>query len=487
MFGNYVFEKSSAQYENKILLIDDESLEVTTNYSTDFLTHGFEVVRYKDDLSFRLEYEDKVKDTDGKIVVIAKSDSYVPYDMWRRLRGYRVSLSKLFPKLNSDALKGKSKVDLDLICTAYADVFDDLRQYQQTALFLRTKVYSKENIRIYLLYQWKRLQEKVTQAVIYKDWFAIAEEKALIDVMSSKYGVSIDTSVINERFRDYVLQYFGKISQNLDANSPVLVSKAMEYINDRSDRFVLIVMDGMSEFDWNIIAESFDGVNYEKASVMAMIPTTTSVSRQCLLAGKYPIQLVNPWTQSKEKQEFVDCAKEFGFNENQIGYERGYDALFGSFVRCGVVIINDVDDLVHAQQQGRVGMYNDIAFLAKQGKLVELTKRLLDSGYDVYITADHGNTTCVGMGKHMGAGVEMETKSRRMMVLKDFADKAKIIEKYGMIDYPKYYLMKEFDYLICDVGTSLDSKGQEVLSHGGITIDEVVVPFIKIKSEDYNG
>ena len=80
MFGNYVYEKSSAQYEDKILLIDDECLEETTNYSADFLTHGFEVVRYKDDLSFRLEYEEKVKDGEDKIVVIAKSDSYVPYD-----------------------------------------------------------------------------------------------------------------------------------------------------------------------------------------------------------------------------------------------------------------------------------------------------------------------------------------------------------------------------------------------------------------------
>ena len=252
-------------------------------------------------------------------------------------------------------------------------MFDDLRQRQQTDLFLRTKVYSKENVRIYLLYRWEKLKGKVTQAASYQDWFVVAEEKALIDVMASRYEISIDTSVVNERFRDYVLQQYGKISQNLDANSPVLVSKVMEYINDRSNKYVLIVMDGMSEFDWNIIAESFNGIHYEKTSVMAMIPTTTSVSRQCLLSNKYPSQLVNPWTLSKEKQEFVDCALEFGFSDNQIGYERGYEASFGSFVRCGAIIINDVDDLVHAQQQGRVGMYNDIAVLSKQGKLVELT------------------------------------------------------------------------------------------------------------------
>ena len=44
------------------------------------------------------------------------------------------------------------------------------------------------------------------------------------------------------------------------------------------------------------------------------------------------------------------------------------------------------------------------------------------------------------------------------------------------------YLNKVFDYLICDVGDSFDAKGEEVMTHGGISIDEVIVPFIKIKA-----
>ena len=57
----------------------------------------------------------------------------------------------------------------------------------------------------------------------------------------------------------------------------------------------------------------------------------------------------------------------------------------------------------------------------------------------------------------------------------------------GLIEYPKYYLDKQFDYLICGIGGSFDAKGEEVMNHGGITIDEVIVPFIKIKAVDNNG
>ena len=87
----------------------------------------------------------------------------------------------------------------------------------------------------------------------------------------------------------------------------------------------------------------------------------------------------------------------------------------------------------------------------------------------------------------MGTGVEMETKSRKFLVLRDFADKDKLMEKYSFVEFPKYYLSKEYDYLICDIGESLDAKGEDVMTHGGLSIEEVVVPFITIKAVENNG
>jgi hypothetical protein len=487
MFGDYVFEKSSAQYTDKILLLDDENLNSRANYISAFSAHGFEIVRYTDDLTFRIEYEEKMKTSGGKLAVVAHTEQYIPYDVRRRLSAYVVSLEKLFPKLHPVTLKDMDKAGLDLLCAVYPTNFDDLRQKQDTEMFLRLKVYASANVKAYLKKAAGDLVQKATSATRYAEWFAIAEDKAQIDVMAAQYDVDIDTQEINRLFQQYVLTSFGKLSQNIDKTSPVLVSKAMDYMHGKSDKFIVIVMDGMSESDWRIISNSFAGLQYEKASMFAMIPSTTSVSRQCLLSGKYPSQLLEPWKQSKEKTEFVNCAKDLGYSDSQIGYERGYDAQFGSFVRCGAVIINDVDDMVHAQTQGRLGMFNDITVLANQKKLLEMTQRFLAAGYDVYITADHGNTNCTGLGKLMGTGVEVETKSRRMIALKDFADKDSLIEKFGLVEYPKYYLPKEYDYLICDVGDSFDAKGDDVMTHGGITLDEVVVPFIKIKAVQKNG
>jgi len=72
-------------------------------------------------------------------------------------------------------------------------------------------------------------------------------------------------------------------------------------------------------------------------------------------------------------------------------------------------------------------------------------------------------------------------------ITEKFADKEKMKEQYDMIEYPKYFLDKQYDYLICNIGKSFDAKGDKVMTHGGITVDEVIVPFIKIKAVDNNG
>jgi len=96
----------------------------------------------------------------------------------------------------------------------------------------------------------------------------------------------------------------------------------------------------------------------------------------------------------------------------------------------------------------------------------------------VYITADHGNTPCVGVGGFR-SGVETETKSKRMVVLKDFAQETELLRENTFL-FPGYSLDKSYRYYICKRGVSFDNKGDEVMTHGGMSIDEVIVPFIKI-------
>lgn len=487
MFSDYLYKKTEAEYANKILLVFNKDLDDKDDYLRAFIEHGFEIIEYNNDLDFRIHYGNEFKDESTRMVIIATDGVYIPYDILSNVKCCEISYHRLFPKLNSEVLLMKDNVDLDLLSIAYEKNYDDLSNHKATEHFISDNVSSKENIEFYVNRIMNDTLKKAGKDTTYQEWLEIATCKAKADVLAAENRIEANTSSVNDAFSEFVLGKYGSLSGNMSTDTPLLVSRAMEYMSDHSDKFMIIVMDGMSEFDWNIISRSFYGMRYDHKSIYAMIPTTTSISRQCLLSNKYPSQLQTPWKQSNEKKEFVECAKRLGYKDNQIEYGRGYDIEPGPFVKCGAVIINDIDDMVHAQQLGRLGMYDDISLLSKQGKLAKLVHRLLRKGYDVYISADHGNTHCTGIGRPQGFGVEVETRSHRMMVLKEFADSENYREKYGLIEYPKYYLPKEYEYLVCNTGTSLDINGADVMSHGGITIDEVVVPFIELKAEENNG
>ena len=487
MFANMLYEKTSAKYEQRILIWDEENFIHKSAYDAVFSEQGFHVIRYQNDLEFRINHENEFKTSTDKYLIMARTGQYVPYDIRSRCREYTANYGSLFPKLNEAALREQQTLDLNLLALAYKNNFTDRRQHGSTVEFINDIVYGRDNVSRYIREKLDVYRQLVTKASSYKDWMFIAEQRAKLTLLAVKYSLDCDLKNADASFLNYILSGFGKLSSVIDKDTPVLVSKAMEFMHDHSSKFAIIVMDGMSEFDWQVLAQSFSNIEYEKTSAFAMIPTITSVSRQCLLSNKYPLQLMSPWSQNKEKKEFIECAKQLGFADNQIAYERGYDVEFSSSVKCAAVIINDIDDMVHGQLQGRKGMYSDISLLTESGKLSRLTKRLLKKGFDVYITADHGNTPCVGIGKLMKTGLEMETKSHRMLVLKDFADKDKIRDQYGMIEYPKYFLDKQYEYLICNIGDSFDAKGSKVMTHGGITLDEVIVPFIKVKAVENNG
>lgn len=487
MLQQYIYQETSAEYYKKILLIDDDDLFLKAQLKDVYCSNEFEVIEYINDIDFRIKYENKIKNGDGKYVVIAKSDVYIPYDFLSLFNVADISLKNVFSKLNNSVIRDLSIYELDMLSMVYRSNFDVYSKVDETQRYLDEKVFEVNNIKRYVTYLLEDLITRCQNCNSYTSWFRIAETKAAIDRISIKYNVIADTSKVNTCFQSWVLNNYGTLSSEISKDGPVLVSKAMEYMADQSEKFVIIVMDGMSEFDWNIISQSFKDITFEKTSAFAMIPTITSISRQCLLSNKYPVQLEKPWSQSKEKNEFISCAQELGFQNLQIDYQRGYDVAFSSFIKCGAVIINDVDDIMHGQQQGRNGMLNDMELLSNQSKLSDLVRKLIHQGFDVYVSTDHGNTECIGTGYLRGLGVETETKSRRMVVLKDFADKESIKEKRNLIEFPKYFLMKDYDYLICSAGESFDSNGEKVITHGGITIDEVIVPFIKIKAVNNNG
>lgn len=472
----------SIQYEKRLLIFDTEGFRKAFDYNKMLTDSSYNVIYYNDIEAFRLRFEKEIKALDNSWAVIVTDDSYVPYDVRKVFYEVQLSMSTVFPKLDEAVLK-EHVADLDIIGFTYGEVFADKRSMRDTERFISDMVLSAANVKKYLAFSKLVLTERLSSSgkpISYSEWIDIAQIKAAAEVYAARARLTVDWSFINDAFAAFTMSDYSKLSGQTNSAAPTILPKAFDYI--AKGKAALIVMDGMSLFDFNILARFFGGIEYEQQCSYALIPTTTNISRQCLMTGKYPLQLEDPFTLSKEEKGFYESAAEHGYSKQQTLYTRGYDIQPSPFTKLLAVIINDVDDIIHGQQQGRPGMYNDITLLAKTGKLQALIHSLHNSGFSVYLTADHGNTPCRGIGT-MRTGVEVETKAKRMLILKDFADITREVFE-NTVEYPGYYLDKNYKYLICKTGVSFDSKNSNVMTHGGITLDEVIVPFIKIKAVD---
>lgn len=470
----------SIEYESRLLIHDTHYFSKVFDYYQMLDESGYEVIEYEDVEAFRYKYETELRNTKKKAAVISHNHIYIPYDIKRAFYEVELSFGTLFPKLNSSILS-KHLDDIELIDYAYDTLFNELKTEAQTKCFIERDAMSKSKISSFISIQDKSLLCDAMKASSYTDWISIAKRNAKLGVYAASIGIDRSPLQIDNEFERFISDGYQKLSGIVAKDAPAILPKAIDLI--AGGKVALIVADGMSLFDFEIMSRYFTDFEYDYKCSFALIPTTTSISRQSLLSGKYPQQLSNPFSLAKEESGFYAAAIDHEYTKQQTFYARGYDALPGPLVHFAAIIVNDIDDIVHGQTQGRQGMFNDVTLLAQTGKMQRLITALLENGFSVYLTADHGNTHCIGDGAIKHTGVETETKSKRMIILKDFAETTDDLKKRTLV-YPGYYMNKSYQYLICKGNSSFDNKGDDVMTHGGISIEEVIVPFIKIRSKN---
>jgi hypothetical protein len=441
---------------------------------------GFTIFEYHDAISFRIVFEEKIREDAGRIAVICKSDVYVPFDIRKEFFEVEISLSELFPKFNADVIATYPK-DLDIISFGYSEYYGpSLNSKKATSEYISDVIFGKDVVRKYIDAKLEEVRRLCDASVTYRDWIDIAKRKAVIDYYSTLVVFEPETAFIDECFESFVMNRYGGLSSEISSSAPPMLPKVLQAITADRGKVALIVMDGMALFDYEVMSRYWAGIEHDCTASFALIPTVTAISRQSLLSGKFPRELADSFSLNHEKQEFLEAGIRLGYEKNQMEYLRNEDVEISATAKLVCIIVNEIDDTVHEQRNGRIGMLRDERYYAENGELQSLIRRLVHSGFNVYITSDHGNTSCIGVGK-IRVGIETETKSRRMIVLKDFADAGSKIDEY-MLEYPGYFLNKGYKYFVCKGGISFDDNDKNVMTHGGISIDEVIVPFIKIKA-----
>ena len=346
------------------------------------------------------------------------------------------------------------------------------------------------------------LKDKLQFTKGYKDWLQIArlygEIKNIILSLQLDESDSIASDVqalereTNTRFEQWMEHNYNGLKNLPYLPEPIMLHQVPHYLAALNHaRVALLVLDGMSHVQWAQLRSYLTEKNFifDEHSIFAWVPTVTSISRQALFTGEIPIYFPNTLaTTSKEGSAWKLFWENHGVSKNYTGYEKSLgqgdyatvEGLIKPSIKVLGLVVDTIDELVHSAIQGQQGIYAELKLWLNKRYLERLLTALLDSGFDVYITSDHGNQENTGVGR-ISEGVLAETRGERVRIYRDRYLRDKAAGTYSSIAWSGDGLPGDVFVLLAKSGEAFISEGDFVVSHGGISLEEVIVPFVYVR------
>ena len=321
-------------------------------------------------------------------------------------------------------------------------------------------------------------------AVVYRDDVTLPEQ--------AFEGLRSD---IDSRFRRWLEAHYASLP-NLPPVTPAMVHHIPRYLAREMEeypqtRLALIVVDGLALDQWvgmrQLLSEQDPSILIRESASFAWIPTLTSVSRQAIFAGKAPRSFgASLDVTAKEPVLWRQFWESVGLARSAIAYKKGLGAgdvaeileeeLCPGRTKVLGLVVDKVDKIMHGIQLGSAGMHNQIQQWAQSGFLSSLIDRLLDSGYQAWLTSDHGNIECRGQGR-IAEGVLAESRGERVRIYSTPelmpADKGET--------WPPIGLPEDYYPLLAKERSAFITSGSVTVAHGGASLEEVIVPFVKFE------
>jgi hypothetical protein len=257
----------------------------------------------------------------------------------------------------------------------------------------------------------------------------------------------------------------------------------------------LIVIDGLALDQWLILRDPLSAhFLFAESAAFAWIPTLTTISRQSIVAGESPLFFpLSLGTTSKEEQHWRRFWEDHGVKRDRIAYIRQRTqedsrqfvervmqcAQDTSCIALGV-IIGVIDDTIHGSAMGSGGLHAQVRYWSTSGHVRNLLEFLIGSGFEVHLTADHGNVEARGMGKP-NIGVVAEQRGERAHILPDESIRRVVHQSFpNSICWPPLGLPETFLPLIAQGRRAFVGPSETIVCHGGSALEEVVVPYVRV-------
>ena len=287
---------------------------------------------------------------------------------------------------------------------------------------------------------------------------------------------------------------------NQPPDPPVMVHHLPRFIARRLEdgperRVALVVVDGLALDQWLVLRDVLEDqrptLGFRSDALFAWAPTITSVSRQAIFAGTPPFYFESSiHTTEKEPSLWHRFWAEHGLNEYEVEYlkDGSRDSVNELRERVPVrglrvlgVVLNKVDDIMHGMELGVAGMHNQVRQWAEEGQPVSIVESLLEAGFAVFLTSDHGNVEARGYGRP-AEGALVSTRGKRARVYPDPTLRNRVLEQFpDAVAWPGAGLPTDCHALLAPGRSAFAHKGDRIVGHGGVSLEELVVPLIEIR------
>jgi len=350
-------------------------------------------------------------------------------------------------------------------------------------------------------------KELPTAEARYSDWTAFALKWAELSSLvhcgnSTEYQTRLREigDALNSTFAAWLADHYSSLI-NLPPTNPAMLHHvprrlARDIEDSGSSRAALIVVDGLALDQWVTIRQLLQkqdaNLVMRESATFAWIPTLTSVSRQSIFSGKPPLYFPSSINSTNSEEKLW---KQFweghGLSRLDVAYQRGLgdgdavgvldSAIHPGKTKVVGLVVDKVDKIMHGMQLGSAGMHNQIKQWCHAGFLSAMVGQLLDYGYEVWLTADHGNIQCDGKGRP-SEGVIAETRGERGRVYPTPELRAQVAGAFLFAhEWQPVGLPADYFPLVAGGRDAFVNPGDAIVGHGGVAIEEVIVPLVKFE------
>ena len=290
---------------------------------------------------------------------------------------------------------------------------------------------------------------------------------------------------------------------NLPPAPPVMLHHIPRFlsrhINDaKQHKAAFVLVDGLALDQWIVIrkeiARQRANYRFRENAVFAWIPTITSVSRQAAFAGKPPIYFPNSiHTTDKEPALWTQFWVDQGLTQQEVAYAKGLgngtlenveEIVARPKTRVVGLVVDKVDKIMHGMELGAAGMHNQVRQWAAGPFLAQLFDLLLENGFRVYLSSDHGNIEASGCGRP-AEGAVADLRGERARIYPDSLLRGQVKERFpDALEWPPIGLPEDYLPLLAPARAAFVRKTESLVGHGGASLEELIVPLVQIERRD---